>query len=120
MRWFLLALTIASNVCANYLLKQAMSKGSDAIHGTGLSRLLDPVLIGGFICAGSTLILYTLTLREFPLSIAYPIVTSMAFLGVFYLSWSSLGETMTLMKLIGATLILFGVSLLASSTNAGG
>lgn len=119
MRWFLLALTIVCNVGANYLLKRAMSKSSDATNGTGLSWLLDPILIGGLVCAGLTLILYAVTLREFPLSVAYPIVTSVAFLGVFYLSWTSLGENMTLMKLLGATLILCGVSLLATSTNVG-
>jgi multidrug transporter EmrE-like cation transporter len=119
MRWLLLAITMASNIGANYLLKQAVSKNSDVISEPVSSWLLDPVLIGGLACAGLTLILYALTLREFPLSVAYQIVSSLAFLGVFYLSWSSFGETMTLVKLTGAALILCGVSLLATSTNAG-
>lgn len=115
MRWFFLLATIAANVAANYLLKKAAARP----HSSSLDMVFDPVLLTGIGFAGLTLIFYTFSLIEFPLSIAYPIVTTTAFAGVFFVSWWALGEQFNAMGMVGAGLVLSGVILMALSTTSG-
>ncbi len=114
MRWLLLSLTVGCNICSNVLLKAASLRGG----APGFAELLpwrNPQLFFGFLFAGATLLLYMLTLRKFELSVAYPVVTSLALLGIFLSSWMFFGEDMRMVKLLGAALIVVGVVLLFAS-----
>jgi len=107
--------TVAFNILSQALLKGAMQRQQGPLLLTSLPKiLLDPWLLGGVLFAGLTLVSYTLTLRRLDLSLAYPIVTGLGFLGVFVVSWRMFGEEITLARIAGAALIIGGVTLLAS------
>jgi multidrug transporter EmrE-like cation transporter len=110
--------TVAFNILSQALLKGAMQRQQAPIALSNLPKVLfDPWLFGGVAFAGLTLVAYTLTLRRLDLSVAYPIVTGLGFLGVFLASWRLFGEEITLARVVGAALVIGGVSLLA--THAG-
>ena len=106
MRWVLLLSAITFNVAANLMLKRG---GSMLEETSEASRWLNPWIIGGVVCSGVLLITYTLSLRYFPVSVAYPIVTSLALVFVFLGSVATLGETVTPDKFLGLGLIIAGV-----------
>lgn len=112
MRWYLLLAAIGANITSNYLLKRAVSSLHSSFHD-----LLNPFLVFGIGFAVLTLISYTLALREFPLSVAYPIVTTMAYVGVFFISWLALGEQIPPLRLLGAILVLGGIICMALSVD---
>ncbi len=113
MRWLILAATIASNVGANAFLKAAMRRAAQAPAETVLQPWNNHLLILGVIFSGLTLVFYTLTLKKFELSVAYPVVTSLALVGVFTCSALFFDEQMHWTKLVGAALIIAGVILLS-------
>lgn len=80
--------------------------------------MLNPFLVFGVGFAALTLIAYTFALREFPLSVAYPVVTTMAYAGVFLVSWLALGEHIPPLRLLGAGLVLVGVICMALSVDS--
>jgi multidrug transporter EmrE-like cation transporter len=118
MRWLILALTVACNIGANTLLKAAMQRMPRLADGPAL--LANVPLVLGILLSGATLVLYTITLRKFELSIAYPVVTGLALLGVFVSSAMLFGEEMAWPKVTGAILIVVGAALLCSSAPAAG
>ena len=113
MRWYLLLAAIGANITSNYLLKRAASGPFSSVHD-----LLNPFLVFGIGFAALTLISYTFALREFPLSVAYPVVTTMAYAGVFLVSWLALGEQIPPLRLLGASLVLVGVICMALSVDS--
>jgi len=52
----------------------------------------------------------TLSMRELPVSVAYPIWTAIGSLGTVLLGFVLLGESLTLMKIVSVGLIVAGVS----------
>lgn len=78
-----------------------------------LSFLFSPVFILSLAVYGTATILWILTLRQFPLTVAYPaqaiaIVTVMV-IGIFFF-----GESLSLVQIAGAVAILIGVVALAA------
>lgn len=118
MRWLILAATIASNVGANILLKAAMRQAAQAPADTTLQPWNNHLLILGVLFSGLTLVFYTLTLKKFELSVAYPVVTSLALVGIFTYSALFFDEQMHWAKLAGAALIIAGVILLCAQRGA--
>lgn len=118
MRWLILVSTIACNVCANTLLKAAMRHVTDVSPRAPVQLWSNHLLILGVIFSGVTLVLYTLTLAKFELSIAYPVVTSLALVGVFIFSVLLFNEQMYWTKVLGAGMIITGVVLLCSQGGA--
>lgn len=114
MRWYLLLAAITANITSNYLLKRAASGPSNSFPDFAVN----PFLLFGIFFAALTLISYTLALREIPLSVAYPIVTTMAFMGVFFISWLALGEQIPPLRLLGAGLVLVGVICMSLSVDS--
>lgn len=111
--------TVAFNIISQALLKGAMQRQQGPLLLPNLPKLLlDPWLMGGVAFAGLTLVAYTLTLRRLDLSLAYPIVTGLGFLGVFVVSWRLFGEHLSPIRVVGALLIIAGVTLLASHGSA--
>jgi len=99
-----------------------MNKLEAAVAGRevgGLEKLTTllkyPEFLIGFTASGLLLGLYTLTLKYFDVSIAYPIVTSGALVLVFAVGVIHLDESVSAVKIAGLTLILLGVLLLSSA-----
>lgn len=111
--------TVVCNILSQTLLKGAMARHSDPVSRLPWSKMtLDPVLVGGVLFAALTLVAYILTLRRLDLSVAYPVVTGLGFLGVFVVSWRLFGESITTGRVLGALLIVGGIALLSWHANA--
>lgn len=68
-------------------------------------------ILFGVILYGLAVVLYLLALRNFPLSVAYPIV-AISYVFVLILSAIFLNETLNLFKLIGVGFIVLGTGVL--------
>jgi small multidrug resistance pump len=113
--WAALTGAILANVAANLLLKHAMSAralGQEAA-GSPLQNL--PVLLGGLLAAGSLLVLYLIALRHLPVSVAYPIVTGLAMVGIALCSAPLFGEALNLTKILGIAGVVLSTVLILRS-----
>jgi len=115
-RWYtLLAVALVFNAVANVLMKAGMRT---APAGGGAAAMIRhyltcwPVLVGLALFALNVLA-YTQALTRIPLSVAYPLMTSLGFLIVVSASAYFFDETITWYQGIGFALILAGVILVA-------
>ena len=110
--YFTLILSIVCNAAANILTKFGMARLS--AESFSLFRIiLNPLIIGGAICFGISLLSYCYVLSKINLSIAYPILTSACFMIVVLFSWLFLKEKLILIQVAGFFLIVFGIWLVA-------
>jgi multidrug transporter EmrE-like cation transporter len=72
-----------------------------------------PYVLAGFIAYGIGAILWLRVLSETELSLAYPLV-SLAFVAVAVMSWSILGESLSIGRITGMILIVTGVALMGT------
>jgi multidrug transporter EmrE-like cation transporter len=101
-----LALTVGFNTGASLLLKLSTSC-------QGTARLL---LVGCSIgCYGSAFLTYYASLRNFPVSVAYPVATGGGILLIVLTAAVFLGECLTGPKALGSALVIFGGILLLRS-----
>jgi spermidine export protein MdtJ len=117
MKWIIMAFAIVLNAAANILIKAAMrSLGSFELSASGFVKaVMNPYFIGGVISFALALAAYAVSLTKFPLSVAYPIMTSVGLLLVAAVSVAAFGESFTLARLFGTLLIIGGVVLVAQS-----
>lgn len=117
MRWLFLALAIVLNASANILIKAAMrSLAPASAPGPLLLRAaFNPWLLGGLLCFGLALGGYSYTLTRFPLSVAYPIMTSLGLILVAAASVLFFQEGYSTVKLVGTLLIIGGVVLVGTA-----
>lgn len=115
-RWYmLLAVALVFNAVANVLMKAGMRT---APQGDGAAAMLRhyltswPVLVGLLLFALNVLA-YTQALTRIPLSVAYPLMTSLGFLIVVSASAYFFEEAITWVQGIGFVLIVAGVILVA-------
>ena len=66
-------------------------------------------LIGGLVFGLLNSVLFTESLKEIPLHVASSIMFSLTIVGLFIVSYFFFNETITIWKLVGATLITSGV-----------
>jgi small multidrug resistance pump len=105
MGYVFLALGILVGVAGQFLLKS----GSDA---AGIfEQFLKPATVAGFACYGLAGVLYTLSLRSIPLSVAYPSVSASYVIVVViaHLLWK---EPLGLQQMTAVLLISGGIGLL--------
>ncbi|MGF6206166.1 DMT family transporter [Pseudomonas frederiksbergensis] len=76
-------------------------------YSEGFTRLW-PSLIT-VVAAIAGIYFLTLSMRELPVSIAYPIWTAIGSLGTVFLGFALLGESLTALKLVSVGLIVAGV-----------
>jgi multidrug transporter EmrE-like cation transporter len=111
-RWYaLLATALVFNAVANVMMKAGMLRAPEsASAGEMLRHYLTswPVMVGLVLFALNVLA-YTQALTKIPLSIAYPIMTSLGFLIVVSASAYFFKETITWVQGIGFALIIAGV-----------
>ena len=73
-----------------------------------LNALLDPFIISGFLSAFFAALSWMAAMTKFEISTAYPFM-SLSFIMVLFLSCFWLGETITIGKILGLILIIFGL-----------
>jgi multidrug transporter EmrE-like cation transporter len=88
------------------------------INGSGVTSILfaalsQPVFWAGLISFGLALAAYSLVLTRLNLSIAYPIMVSMGLVIVVLISGFYLNESISVMQILGFSLIVTGVWLVA-------
>ncbi|MGI1662769.1 DMT family transporter [Palleronia sp. KMU-117] len=114
--WAALTVAVAANVGANILLKHAVGLGQKPASGGGsLFTQNPPVLIAGVLLAGVLLGFYLLALRHLPVSIAYPVVTGAAMIGIAVLSSILFSEPLSLGKMVGIAGIILCTALILRS-----
>lgn len=77
-----------------------------------LNILKIPSLWLGIILYGASVFIYLLVLYRSDVSTAYPMIASLAYIGVILFATIFLGETMNSYKIIGVVFIIFGAFLL--------
>ena len=103
--YVLLGLGIVLGVAGQFLLKA----GADA---PGIvEQFLRPATVAGLVCYGFAALLYTLSLRAIPLSVAYPSVSASYVIVVVlaHLMWK---EALGLQQMVAVLLISGGIGLL--------
>ena len=85
------------------------------LHLTGILRyiayLLDPYILSAYIAGFASSVVWLYAISKLPLAQAFPIYQGLTFIAVIACSTVLLGEPMNSHKLIGALLILTGVTI---------
>jgi multidrug transporter EmrE-like cation transporter len=101
-----LALTILLNAAASMLLKRASNS----------EEMMKTIVTGSSIgCYGLAFVTYYAALRNFPVSVAYTVVTSGTIMTIVLSAAYLLGETLTNIKLTGSVLVIIGGIMLTRS-----
>lgn len=110
--WLFLILAALANIAANSSLRQAAQgiRGRSDIVAILTGLLVQPVFWLGLFAAGLLLLAFTLALRETPVSLAYPVVTSLAIAGLLVVDFFFLGQAIGAVRLLGVGLIVAGVA----------
>lgn len=77
--------------------------------------LTNPWIIGGMICGILNFAAYTFALKKFPVSTAYPIMTSVSYVIVALGAMVWFSERLKTVQIVGMVLILAGVWMVASA-----
>ena len=111
---FILIAALA-NASTNVLLKVGLSKvpTTPNILALALTLLKSPFLWVGGVFFVIALLSYTMALQRINLSIAYPLLVSTLALTLITVSTIFLNETLTVVKVVGITLLISGVWLIA-------
>jgi len=116
MKWLYLLAAILCTAVANVLLKkQALMPLAPDPQANPLLNLAvhQRYFLGGIVCLGVAVIAYALCLRSFQLSVAYPTMTSSVIVLVTLASIFLFNEPVTLIRVVGAALIILGVVLIS-------
>ncbi len=116
----LLIIALILNAAANLLMKHAANRaeaattaGTAAAGFAGLANTyLNPYFVGGILCFGLNVLIYTQALKKIPISIAYPLMVSLGYLIILGVSFFVFGEKLSLARYFGAGLMIFGLWLL--------
>ena len=117
-----LAVSLVFSVAMNLLMK-AGARAIEVQHqtGAGLSLLASvkaglcsPWIIGGVICGALNLAAYTFALRKLPVSLAYPIMSSLGYAIIVGAAAIWFSERISVRQIVGIGVIMAGVWLVAS------
>ncbi len=115
--YIFLAIALILNAAANILIKYSTVRTALAGElAPGFAGLMQtyftwPFLLG-ISCFGLNLLAYTQALKKLPLSMAYPLMITVGYLLILIVSWFLFQERLTMVKYIGATMMLIGLWLL--------
>ena len=116
MYWLTLFIAVVANVFANISFKIAMARGTLEQGDISYIKLfIDPWLWVGFASAFLLLGSYLYALQGIQLTLAYPIVTGMAMLGIAVAGSIVFGEQISAARASGMLLIVLGVVVLQQS-----
>ncbi len=116
-QWIALAFGIVLNAAANILLKMAARHAQEMDSSAHLlvKLFLNPYLFTGILSFGLALGAYSYSLTRFPLSVGYPLMTSLGLIIVSLFSYFVFAEQFSAGKIAGTVLIMLGVLLVARS-----
>ena len=113
MYWLALIIAVIANILANVAFKKAVELTPSVKGASGfLSLLFQPWAWFGLCMATLLLGCYLYALRGIDLSVAYPVVTGLAMLGIALTGALFLSEALTGSKIIAIGLITVGVFML--------
>ena len=104
--YLLLFLSLSLLVVGQFLGKSGSKYLS--ISSPSVQMFLNPYIVGAFLLTFAYGLVWILVLKRMDLSFAYPL-TSLSFVLIPLISHFFLGEQLTLVKIVGALFILFGV-----------
>lgn len=114
--WFALLLCVFANVSANMAFKHVMSGAPGELKWQTLVGIAtQPWLWFGFLMAGVVLSAYLYAIREVPISMAYPVVTSLATIGMAIAGSWLFGEILGWRAIAGIACVMCGVLLIFSA-----
>lgn len=114
MKWLILIFGVASNAAASILIKYAGNTiVISELAKTPWKIFENYYLLIGIILYFFAFVFYILALKEFPLHVAHPILTSGAIAVVAIAAFIIFREPITFQKLIGIAFILIGVLLIS-------
>ena len=114
--WTALILCAAANVCANLAFKNAVGGLSLDLGWTSLFKVLtQPWMWAGLAFASFVLMSYLYAIRQLPIGIAYPVVTSLAIIGTLAMGNLLLDEAIGARALIGVFIMTLGLILVSTS-----
>mgnify|MGYP006282075171 FL=1 len=118
MHWLVFA--VLANVVANLSFKRGMTTAHDGLAATApwtakaLQLLANPWLWLGGVSAVLLLGAFLMALRTVPVSVAYPVTTASAVLGIVGGGVLLLGETLSWTNALGTAFVVVGLILLLS------
>jgi len=116
----LILFEVVCNVAAQILLKTAMIRigrfefESANFFPIAIQAATSPWIISGVLIYVASLVIWLMILSRVEVSLAYPLVSLGYVLNAFVAYWL-LGEQVTMLRLLGITVILAGVFLVAKS-----
>lgn len=116
MTWLALVLGIVSNALASILVKIAGEAGESNVQSMRLLNFpINFLTLAGVFFYGVAFVAYAVSLRQLPLHVAQPIMTSGAILIVALYAFTISKETPSISSLLGVLLIVSGVVTLTLS-----
>lgn len=109
----LLFAALVCNAAANILVKYGMLRRARLEEGAQaagwMSQFLDPYFLLGVLFFGLNLLAYSLALKHFRLSIAYPVMVSGGYAIILVVSWLVFREKLSPVQFSGVAMILVGL-----------
>jgi len=111
---------VSLNAVAQLLLKAGTTSlgtlfpSHERIYTEFFRILLQPFVMGGLICYVVSVSLWIAALSKVPVSIAYPML-SIGYIANAIAAYYLFDEALTLQKMVGIGIIVFGVALVAKS-----
>lgn len=116
--WIALAFAVFSNIFANIAFKLAMARVVVSSDMTALRILVSSPWVWSGVMSGAVLVVcYLFALRGIEASVAYPVVTGLAMVGIAAIGALGMGEVLSAWKIIGISLIVSGIVVLSSSSS---
>ena len=107
--WLALAAAVLTSIGGNTLLKLG-----SATEGGFLAQLLNPITVIGLGVYGAAAMLYIVSLRKIPMSVALP-CTAASYVAAALIGYFAFGEALGPQKLLALGVICGGVLLLATA-----
>lgn len=112
-RYLIMFFVVTFNVCGHVFLKAGMNRIGAIEPGaliTGFARVFyNPSILFGLFCYVASVAGYLVLLSKTDISIAYPVVTSLAYGAIVLVSFFIFKEPFSMVKWLGLALILAGV-----------
>jgi multidrug transporter EmrE-like cation transporter len=115
MRWLYLFSSVLLGVCGQLSMKKGVSllpEVSITSIPSILKTIFQPYVFCGLVLYGISAVIWLYVISKFPLSVAYPML-SMGYVLVMVLSCILFKEPLTVIKIVGALCICFGVFLIS-------
>lgn len=118
-RYLIMLFVVAFNVCGHVFLKAGMNRLGDTAPAaliTNFAKIFfQPMVAFGLFCYVTSVAGYMILLSKTDISVAYPVVTSLAYGAIVVISFFIFKEPFPLIKWFGLGLILIGVLIVGSS-----